>query len=115
MKNYLSLTKISSVALFALCVSCSEGQKQVKTDIIAENVENATKQLTIQTDIIEKNGKFINPRTIKENGDIVYVPIEDWCSGFFPGTIWYEYKLTGDKKWKALASKYTVELDSVKY
>ena len=38
-----------------------------------------------------------------------------WCSGFFPGSIWLTYNLTGDKKWLPLAEKYTEALDSVKY
>lgn len=45
----------------------------------------------------------------------MYVPIDDWCSGFFPGNIWYTYELTGDKKWLPLAEKYTEALDSVQY
>ena len=35
-------------------------------------------QETIQTDIIEKSGKILNPRTIDKDGNIVYVPIDDW-------------------------------------
>ena len=72
-------------------------------------------QETIQTDIIEKSGKVLNPRTIDKDGNIVYVPIDDWCSGFFPGNIWHMYELTGDQKWLPLAEKYTEDLDSVQY
>lgn len=115
MRHNQSLIKIYAGTLLSLLVSCGGEKKAVESDIIADNVTNATKQLTIQTDIIEKNGKFINPRTITKKGDIVYVPIDDWCSGFFPGTMWYTYKLTGDKKWENLAAKYTETLDSVKY
>ena len=42
-----------------------------------------------RTDIIEKSGKILNPRTIDKDGNIVYVPIDDWCYGFFPGNIWH--------------------------
>ena len=45
----------------------------------------------------------------------VYIPIDDWCSGFYPGSIWLTYELTGDKKWLPLAVKYTEALDSVKH
>lgn len=72
-------------------------------------------QETLQTDIIEKSGEILNPRTIDEEGNIHYIPIDDWCSGFFPGNIWYTYELTGDKKWLPLAEKYTEALDSVQY
>ena len=115
MKHYQSLIKLSSAAVMALLLGCTGANKEAKSDIIADNVENATKQLTIQTDIIEANGKFINPRTLNKKGEIHYVPKDDWCSGFFPGTMWYIYKLTNDQKWMNLAEKYTEELDSVKH
>ena len=115
MKNHQSMIKISTAAFLAFIVSCTGVKKEATLDIISDNVANATQQLTIQTDLIEASGKFINPRTINKSGEIHYVPIDDWCSGFFPGTMWYIYKLTNDEKWKGLAEKYTVELDSVKY
>lgn len=114
MKNNFKFPKSAWLvpALFGL-VGCSAPQKA--TDIIADNVENAVKQYTLQTDIIEKSGKILNPRTIEKDGRIHYVPIDDWCSGFFPGSMWYLYQLTGDKKWEELAVKYTEDLDSVQY
>ena len=100
--------------LTLLLIACN-GQKNVKNDIVTDNANNAAAQYSLMTDIIEKNGEFINPRTILEDGSIWYVPIDDWCSGFFPGSMWYLYELTGDEKWKNFGEKYTVELDSVKH
>src|SRR5574344_1641513 len=83
-------------------------------NFVQEDIKYAVTQHTLQTDIIEKSGRFFNPRTIV-NGKIQYVPIDDWTSGFFPGSLWYDYALTNDTKWSSLAKKYTEELDSVKY
>ncbi len=33
--------------------------------------------------------------------------IEDWTSGFFPGSLWYAYEMTGDEKLKSRAIQYT--------
>ena len=110
MKTILTTLGISLLVL-AGCTS----QKQTESNFIQENIDNAVAQETIQTDIIEKSGKILNPRTINKDGSIVYVPIDDWCSGFFPGNIWHMYELTGDKKWLPLAEKYTEALDSVQY
>ena len=87
---------------------------KVEKDLIQDNIDNAVAQFTIQTDLIEKSGELLNPRTF-EHGKILYVPIDDWCSGFFPGCMWYTYYLTNDKKWEQLAEKYTEALDSVKH
>lgn len=97
-----------------LCMAACQNKPQ-PADLIEENVANAVAQYTLQTDLIEKSGKILNPRTIKEDGSIVYVPIDDWCSGFFPGSMWYLYELTGNEKWKTLGEKYTEDLDSVQY
>ena len=108
-------TILSALGLSLLILTSCGGQKKVEVDFIQDNIDNAVAQNTIQTDIIEKSGKILNPRTINEDGSISYIPMEDWCSGFFPGSIWLTYNLTGDKKWLPLAEKYTEALDSVKY
>ena len=84
-------------------------------DIVADNITNAVSQYSLMTDQIEKSGHILNPRTLDENGEVVYVPYDDWTSGFFPGSLWYMYQLTGDDKWEKLAEKYTEALDSVQY
>ena len=108
-------TILTTLGVSLLVLAGCTGQKQAESNFIQENIDNAVAQETIQTDIIEKSGKILNPRTINKDGSIVYVPIDDWCSGFFPGNIWYTYELTGDKKWLPLAEKYTEALDSVQY
>jgi len=110
MKTILSTLGIS----FFILTSCG-GQKKVETDFIQDNIDNAVAQHTLQTDLIEASGEILNPRTVKKDGSISYIPIDDWCSGFFPGNMWLTYKLTGDEKWLPLAVKYTEALDSVKY
>ena len=108
-------TILSALGLSLLIFTSCGGQKKAEVDFIQDNIDNAVAQNTIQTDIIEKSGKILNPRTINEDGSISYIPIDDWCSGFYPGSMWLTYNLTGDKKWLPLAEKYTEALDSVKY
>lgn len=108
-----ALIKLLGVSLL-VTTACSS-PKNSKADFIEDNIANNVAQQTIQTDIIEKSGKILNPRTIDEKGNIVYVPIDDWTSGFYPGNIWYTYELTKDEKWLPLAKKYTEALDSVQY
>ena len=108
-------TALTTLGISLLVLAGCTGQKQPANDFIQENIDNAVAQEMLQTDIIEKSGKILNPRTINKDGSIHYVPIDDWCSGFFPGNIWYTYELTGDDKWLPLAEKYTEALDSVQY
>ena len=115
MKNKHLLPSICSALLLLVLIGCGNQEKQASKCIIADDVEHAVAQYTLMTDIIEKSGKILNPRTILDDGSIWYVPIDDWCSGFFPGSMWYLHELTGDNKWKDLAIKYTEDLDSVKH
>ena len=41
--------------------------------------------------------------------------ISNWTSGFFPGSLWYTYELTGDEKLKAQAIKYTNLLNPIRH
>ena len=36
---------------------------------------------------------------------------DEWCAGFWPGVLWYDYEITGDKQLKEEAEKYTCSLE----
>lgn len=50
-----------------------------------------------------------------ENGKFKPSDIYWWCSGFFPGTLWYLYEYSHDNDIKKLAEKYTWQLASLQY
>lgn len=52
----------------------------------------------------------ILPRSLDENGNIYMVSPSDWCSGFFPGVLWYMYEYSHDNFWKVKAKEYTEKL-----
>lgn len=41
--------------------------------------------------------------------------IYDWTSGFFPGSLWYAYEMTGNEELKAQAIQYTNRLNPIRY
>lgn len=108
---------VAILGLASLMVYCSNKpavvQEESMCQVIDKSVATAQKQIGFQTELIEKSGKILNPRTTFKN-DIEYIPREDWTSGFFPGSMWYMYDLTGDEKWKELGIKYTEDLESAK-
>ena len=100
---------LSTLALAVIAVQCAP-----KNDIIQENVENAKIQLKSLVEASEAGDTVRIPSTFKD-GEIVYVPTDDWVSGFFAGTLWYMYELTGDEYWAEHAQKHTEILDSIQY
>ena len=75
-------TILSALGLSLLIFTSCGGQKKVEVDFIQDNIDNAVAQNTIQTDIIEKSGKILNPRTINADGSISYIPIDEKVVAF---------------------------------
>jgi len=59
-----------------------------------------------------KPGK--NPRSVNPDGTVRLAGLTDWTTGFFPGSLWYGYELTGDKALADEAKKFTLALDSIR-
>jgi len=106
----LLLTTLISLIIFQSC----QNQSKKKTGLIEENVRFAAEQYSLQTALIEESGKILNPKSFIDE-KIKYINPQEWTSGFFPGSMWYLYELTGDEKWKQFGIKYTEALDTVKY
>jgi rhamnogalacturonyl hydrolase YesR len=103
----------TTIIWIATLMSCTQTGKS-KLGFLEENVRFAVAQEKLQVEAIEKSGKILNPRTVA-NGKVKYIRMEDWTSGFYPGTMWYLYELTGDTTWKTIAKKHTEAIDSVKF
>mgnify|MGYP001195785946 CR=1 FL=1 len=54
------------------------------------------------------------PRTMAKDGSLITTGRYEWTSGFFPGSLWYLYELTGDAKWRNEAEKWTMSLKRLK-
>lgn len=60
-----------------------------------------------------KDSLRTNP-TPEDLGQRRLCSVYDWTSGFFPGTLWYTYELTGDEALKTQAINYTNLLNPVR-
>lgn len=114
MKNRLILMLGVLVAILAVGCNKTAATSSNPKDDIATVLEVAKQQIGYQIKLIEDAGTFINPRTVVD-GVVQYVPADDWTSGFFPGTLFYMYDLTQNKKWLDYGVKYTETLDSIKH
>lgn len=103
---------VMSVFVLAL-VSCGTGEKK-ENNFIRENIDFAIDQIGREIKVIEASDKFLNPVTLKQNGSVYYCGYADWRSGFFPGSVWYLYELTGDESYRPLAHKYSKAIEEAK-
>ena len=106
------MKKMLIPALLVLLAGCTDADK----DFVRENVKFAAAQVDRQIAVVEDStGVVLNPLSVREDGTIRYCKYTDWRSGFFPGTVWYLYELTGDEKYLPLARKYTEAISDVQY
>ena len=62
----------------------------------------------------DKEGRL--PRSyVKEKDEIVTSDSKWWCSGFFPGVLWFLYEYSGDPAHRTWAEKYTARVEEEKY
>ena len=108
MKNWIAL------AFSAFLISCGGTPKTVEKSFIDENIDFARAQLGNEIEVIEASGKCLNPVTLKKDSSVYYCGYGDWRSGFFPGSVWYLYELTGDTALLPLAQKYTWAIEEAK-
>ncbi len=87
-------------ALTTLLCSCNS-QNMSMDRLIERQLDSAAEQYEQLHHDLQENRL---PRTInKETGDLVTSGSGWWCSGFFPGSLWYLYDHTGDASLKKMA------------
>ena len=138
MKKELLFACSAAAILFA---SCDE-KKPSEYGWLKEGIDVATHQLMFTAEEIADSAKL--PRSIWVGHDLAFLDsqlqrpdkayldslrkipanrigerrltsVYDWTSGFFPGSLWYAYELTGDESVKTQAAKFTNLLNPVRY
>ena len=98
------MKKLLLIAIAVLGVSCS-GVSQMDRLIGAASELSAEQCLILGESLTETT----MPKTF-EDGRFVPSSLRWWCSGFFPGTCWYSYMLSGNKDVYDLALAQTEKL-----
>ncbi|GAA3962421.1 glycoside hydrolase family 88 protein [Mucilaginibacter dorajii] len=110
LKTRFKITRLAVVFIFVAILSVgfeADAQSSLK---VPPNINYCATQAQKTLGAIPASGNNL-PRNI-DNGktDWRYVNYKDWCSGFWPGILWYLYEGTHDQKWKTAANKFTQEL-----
>lgn len=110
MKKAFCLVVVAATLVLNCCAAPVQNDPPLNwlkktTDVIAFQLNKAAQTY--------KPGK--NPRSVNPNGTIRIAGITDWTTGFFPGSLWYGYELTGDKNLAQEAKKFTLALDSIRH
>ena len=79
----------------------------------------ATHAIEYSKTVLRRTATTLNPangfpRYTSPTGAWELRPYNQWTSGFFPGTLWYMYRLTRDAEWRALAERWTAGVEPAK-
>lgn len=104
-----------SLGVFLMTPAFCHAENNDISNVINNDINFSTRQYSLMLQQIGREGKVRIPKTIDKLGRVVYIPIDDWCSGFFPGSLCYLYQLTNDKSWFVQSKRFTEALDSIQY
>lgn len=100
------------------CLACQKQESM--QELTARVFERAAAQMelmdkNLDSAAVSNPGVAIYPRSINKEGALWTSNYKWWCSGFYPGSMWYVYEYTGDEKVKELALKYQAGLEPLRF
>ncbi|CDF78702.1 unsaturated glucuronyl hydrolase (GH88) [Formosa agariphila KMM 3901] len=103
-----------------LIFSCNNSNKKESTAPLKQPVQNGTvldqnvHKLKKTLSTLKSYDSF--PRHIyKDKTNWEFVKVRDWCSGFWPGTLWYAYEASKDETILKGAKQFTESLKQIAY
>ena len=111
MKKNKWVPLLGIAALLSVNGACCKS-KSPRIDV-KKYTESAARQTAGLYDKLMATGERKSPQNF-QNGVNRYCAYEGWISGFFPGSLWFLYELTGDPQWKTRASEQTERLERIK-
>lgn len=97
---------------FLLSLTYCGSAKKTTNNWLEDAITRSEEQLLLAATNFSDSSK--NPRTF-EHGKVELVTERDWTSGFFPGSLWYLYELSGNEQLKTEAMRFTSFVENAKY
>ena len=105
-----SVQSLSVLVLLSLALGCgyrSPKMKEATVFDVSAQLKYCADQAT-KTLLLIPNDSSSLPRNIApDSKEWRFINYKDWTSGFWPGTLWYLYESTNDKKWEKVADAYS--------
>ena len=103
---------ITTAVLFIFLQAVSQSAKKQMQKLVDEDLQLAVKQYKYMQQLLPA-GKL--PRSYDSvKNELIVSGTDWWCSGFYPGTLWYLYEYTKDESLKTEAIRSTTLLEKEK-
>ena len=117
MKNYWKMVCMPAILslLFSACISGSTDQN-ISSDLIRSQLRLLAANFKEANSTIKKDQTdYVTVRSLKNDKSLQVIPSKDWCSGFYAGSLWLGYQVTGDRELRTLAKEFTSPLEQEKF
>ncbi|WP_282123132.1 glycoside hydrolase family 88 protein [Algibacter mikhailovii] len=108
------MARLLIITTLLIMVSCASPKKKEEVfspdkmlDLSVAKTKRTLKGLTDSNSFLRNIPK----------GEVAWemVGVRDWCSGFWPGVLWYSYEYSGDEKLKMEAEKFTDPIKTIAF
>ena len=114
--NYLHMKKQMICVLLAAWFfgpSCTAPAEPPIKEVVEQGLEAATRQALLMAETLAgQEGRL--PKTLGRDGRLQTSGYDWWCSGFYPGELWYLYENTPTPELKKYAEMFTARVEPAK-
>ncbi|WP_165747872.1 glycoside hydrolase family 88 protein [Cellulophaga sp. Z1A5H] len=108
------MSKFFLMLTIVLIVSCSPAKKEVPVFSAQEMLDESVIKTKTTLESLTVKDSFL--RNIPKNQtNWEFVGVNDWCSGFWPGVLWYAYEASNDASLKKEAEAFTAPIKTIAY
>jgi len=116
--RYRSVVTFVASLLILCSAACQPGtnKEKISSQLISGQLKLLTANFRETKNSSGKSeGNPVTIRSLNQDGSLNIIPSKDWCSGFYAGSLWQGYILTGDKELEQLAVQFTAPLEPEKF
>ncbi|WP_321290544.1 glycoside hydrolase family 88 protein [uncultured Sunxiuqinia sp.] len=104
---------VAFIGIFTLNASCTDKKKRDIEQVINDALNKSVSQSLLMAEKYADQ-PLVLPRSYID-GEMTTSDYGWWCSGFFPGVLWYLYEDRGDEDLLKYAKQYTARIEDAKY
>lgn len=114
MKAFLIILATTAFSLQVFAADATKIASMQMSEVISLGLDRAKEQSILMAEALkDKPGRL--PKSTDKEGKLSTSDSRWWCSGFFPGVLWYVYEGTNEPELKEWARMYTARIEREKY
>lgn len=114
MKAFLTILATTAFSLQVFAADATKIASMQMSEVISLGLDRAKEQSILMAEVLkDKPGRL--PKSTDKDGKLSTSDSRWWCSGFFPGVLWYVYEGTNEPELKEWARMYTARIEREKY